>query len=94
MLQQIQINYDMNFEPKILTNKLQMLASLTFFNEQKVLWVMEWNESSVLRETIKFPKQGFSNFMFDKWLHMATFWSHVPLFTNPTFFQLQIFGKI
>jgi hypothetical protein len=78
----------------MLTNKLQMLASLTISNEQKVLWLMEWNKSSVLKETKKFSKQRFYNFMFDKWLHKATFWSHVPLFTNPTLFQLQISGKI
>jgi hypothetical protein len=33
-------SYDMNFEPKMLTKKLQMLASLGVFNEQKVLWFM------------------------------------------------------
>lgn len=32
---------------------------------------------SVLREVAKFPKQGFLNGTFDKWLHKATFWSQV-----------------
>jgi len=57
----------------MLTKKSQMLASLAISNEQEVLWLMQWNKSNVFREAKKFPKQGFSNFMFDKWLHKATF---------------------
>ncbi len=31
----------------------------------------------MLKEVAKFPKHGFSNGTFDKWLHKATFWSQV-----------------
>ncbi len=34
----------------------------------------------MLKEVAKFPKQGFLNGTFDKWLHKATFWSHENLF--------------
>jgi hypothetical protein len=35
-----------------------MLASSTISNEQKVLWLMQWNESNVLREA-KFQNKVF-----------------------------------
>jgi hypothetical protein len=57
----------------MLIEKLQMLALAMVSNEDKVSWLIQWNESSVLNEAINFPKQGFSNFMFDRWLHKATF---------------------
>jgi hypothetical protein len=31
----------------------------------------------VSKETIKFPKLGFSNGTFDKWGHKVTFWSQM-----------------
>ncbi len=49
---------------------------------------MQWNEYKVLKKAKKFPKQGFYDSMFDKWLHKATFWSEVPCSINPTFFEL------
>jgi hypothetical protein len=30
----------------------------------------------VLKEVVKFPKQGFLDGTFDQWLHKATFWFH------------------
>ncbi len=30
-----------------------------------------------MREARKFPKEGFSNGTFDKWLYKVTFWSQV-----------------
>jgi hypothetical protein len=65
---------------------MKMLASSIVSNEQKVSWLMNWNEFSVLKEAKKFPKQGFSNSTFDGWLHKATFWSQGPHFIDPTFF--------
>jgi hypothetical protein len=47
--------------------------------EQKVVWLRQWNEFRVLKGAKKFPKQGFSNIQFDKWLHKATFWYQVRL---------------
>jgi hypothetical protein len=57
----------------MLTKKLEMLAFALVTNEQKVFWLKLWNQSNVLRETTKFPKHGFSDGTFDKWLHKATF---------------------
>jgi hypothetical protein len=36
-----------------------------------------WNQSSVLKETTKFPQHGFSDGTFDKWLHKATLWPQI-----------------
>jgi hypothetical protein len=72
-LKQIQVHYDMNSEPKMFIEKLQMLASTQVSNEQKVSWLKLWNQFGVLKEAMKFPKQGFSDGTFDKWLHKATF---------------------
>ncbi len=63
----------MNLKLETLTKKLHMLASTQIINEQKVSWLKFWNQSSVLKEATKFPKHGFSNGTFDKWLHMVTF---------------------
>jgi hypothetical protein len=57
----------------MLTKKLEMLAFALVTNEQKVSWLKLWNQSNVLREATKFPKHGFSDGTFDKWLHKATF---------------------
>jgi predicted RNase H-related nuclease YkuK (DUF458 family) len=38
-LKQIEIHYDINSEPKMLTKKLEMLASTLVTNEQKVILV-------------------------------------------------------
>jgi len=35
----------------------------------------------VLWEATKFPKHGFSNEAFDKWLHKVTFWPHVNAYS-------------
>jgi hypothetical protein len=51
-----------------------MLTIATISNMKKVSWLIYKNESNVLREVKKIPKQGFSDSMFDKWLHKATFW--------------------
>jgi hypothetical protein len=55
----------MNFFKKF-TEKLHMLTSTHVTNEQKVLWLKLWNQSSVLKEARKIPKHGFSNGTFDK----------------------------
>jgi len=36
----------------------------------------------VLRETTKFPKHGFLDGTFEKWLHKATLWSHVNAYPS------------
>jgi hypothetical protein len=36
-----------------------------------------WNQFGVLREATKFPKHGFLDGTFDKWLYKMTFWSQV-----------------
>jgi hypothetical protein len=64
----------MNLELEMLTKKLQMLAYSCVTLEHKLPWFKKWNELSVLREAKKFPKQGFPNEQFDKWLHKVTFW--------------------
>jgi len=50
-----------------------MLACTHVTNEQKVSLLKIWNQSNVLKEAKKFPKQGFLNGAFDKWLHKTTF---------------------
>jgi hypothetical protein len=57
-----------------------MLASTLVSNEQNVSWLKLWNQFGVLKETAKFPKQGFSDGTFDKWFHKAIFWSQVNPF--------------
>jgi hypothetical protein len=37
-LKQIQIHYNMNLDPEMMTEKLQLLMSLQVNNEQKVYW--------------------------------------------------------
>jgi hypothetical protein len=63
----------MNSELEMFTKKLQMLAFSCVTPRQKLSWFKKWNELNVLREAKKFPKQGFSDEQFDKWLHKATF---------------------
>jgi len=69
----IQIHHDMNFNPEMFINKLQMLASTAVSNKHKFSWFIQWNESNVLKEANKIPKQGFSNTTVDQLLHKATF---------------------
>jgi hypothetical protein len=57
----------------MLTEKLRMLTFTHVTNEQKVLWLKLSNHSSVLKEARKFPKHGFLNGTFDKWLYKMTF---------------------
>ncbi len=56
---EIQVHYDMNSEPKMFTKKLQMLAYSCVTPQYKLSWLKTWNESNVLKEANKFPKQGF-----------------------------------
>jgi len=53
--------------------KLQMLIYHFINGEQKLAWLKQWNEFGVSKEAKKFPKQGFLESQFDKWLHKATF---------------------
>jgi hypothetical protein len=46
----------MNLEPKMLIEKLEMLASALVTNEQKVFWLKLWNQYDVLKE-----QQNFQN---------------------------------
>ncbi len=78
ILQQVWVHYNMNPNPKMMIEKLQLLVSLQVNNEQKVSWLKQWNQSSVLKEAQKFPKVKLSNAIFEKWLHKATFWFQVP----------------
>jgi hypothetical protein len=50
-----------------------MLASAMVMNEQKISWLKLWNQFDVLKEATKFPKHGFLDGTFDKWLHKANF---------------------
>jgi hypothetical protein len=52
-----------------------MLTYAHVMNEYKVSWLKLWNQSSVLKEVVKFPKHGFSNGTFNKWFHTTIFWS-------------------
>ncbi len=87
-LKEIQVHYDMNFKLEMLIEKLQMLAYARVFLEQKLTWLKQWNESSVIRKAKKFPTFGFMNVQFDKWFHKATFWHHVNILIQ---FSLWIF---
>jgi hypothetical protein len=51
-----------------------MLVSAQVSNEQKLSWLKLWNQSEMLKEEENFPKQGFLDRIFDKWLHKATLW--------------------
>jgi len=62
----------MNSESEMLTKKLQMLAFAYVTNEH-VYWLKLWNQYGVLKGATKFPKQGFLDGTFDKWLHKTTF---------------------
>jgi hypothetical protein len=44
----------------------------------------------VLKETMKFPKPGFLDAQFNKWLHKATFWYWVRLQTSLNAFPFLI----
>ncbi len=46
-----------------------------------------WNEFVVLQKGKKFPKLGFFDFQFNKWLHKATFWHQVFWFWMTSFFS-------
>ncbi len=50
-----------------------MLAYSCVIPQHKLSWLKTWNEFNVFKETKKFPKQGFLDKQFDKWLHKATF---------------------
>ncbi len=83
----IQFHYDMNLDSKMFIEKLQMLASAQVTNEQKV----SRNQSNVLKEAKKFPKQGFLDGTFDKWLHKTTFWFQVnPLLISTSKFLFKL----
>jgi hypothetical protein len=53
----------------MLIEKLHMLVYYSVSKEHKVSWLKQWNEFRVMKEAKKFPKHGFSNIQFDKWLH-------------------------
>ncbi len=67
-LEQVKMHYDMSFEPKMLTKKLQMLVTSYVSSEQKVKWFKKWNQPTVAREATKFPKQGLFDAICAKWL--------------------------
>ncbi len=48
--QQIHVHYNMNPNPKMMIEKLQLLVSSQMSNEQKVSWLKQWNQSPVFRE--------------------------------------------
>lgn len=58
----------MNSDPEMLTYKLQTLASSAIPNKQKVLWLMQWSKSNVLKQAKKFPIEGFFDSTFDRWV--------------------------
>jgi hypothetical protein len=58
----------------MLTEKLQMLVLACVSTDYKCFWLKQWNQFGITREAQKFPKQGFPNATFDKWLHITTFW--------------------
>ncbi len=85
-LKEIQVHYDMNSEPEMLTEKFQMLTYSCVLAKQKFLWFKVWNEFVVLHESKKFPKPKFFSSQFNKWLHKATFW-HKVFYFQMTFFH-------
>jgi hypothetical protein len=57
-LQQVHVHYNMNFNPKMMTEKLQLLVSSQVSNEQKVFWLKQWNQSFFLGKLKNFPRSG------------------------------------
>jgi hypothetical protein len=53
----------------------------------KVKWLQRWNQSATLRETLKFPKPGFNDSMFPKWLYKGTWWAQV-CFQSECYFKI------
>jgi hypothetical protein len=49
----------MNLKLEMLAKKLQMSTYSSVTPQHKLSWFKKWNELSVLRDTKKFPKQGF-----------------------------------
>ncbi len=44
-----------------------------YISKVELSLLKQWNESNVLKKANIFPKQGFLDIQFDKWLHKATF---------------------
>jgi hypothetical protein len=44
---EIQVHYDMNSKSKMLIEKLQMLTYMCVSLERKIIWLKQWNESSI-----------------------------------------------
>jgi hypothetical protein len=47
------------------TKKLQILVYSCVSLDQKLTWLKQWNESNVLKEVKKFPKQDFLDIQID-----------------------------
>ena len=83
-LEQVKLHYEMHSEAtlEMSQEKLWALAVSAMQPSQKVKWLERWNKSASFRETQKFPKPGFNDADFVRWLHKATWWSQV-LFLHP-----------
>ncbi len=64
-----------------------MLTYSYILAKQKLSWLEMWNEFIVLWKAKIFPKHGFFDSQFDKWLHKETFWHHVFYFWMTIFFS-------
>ncbi len=50
-----------------------MLVSTFVNTKQNFFWLRQWNQFGVIKEAQKFPKHGFLDANFDKWLQRAIF---------------------
>jgi hypothetical protein len=72
-LEKVKAHYECNDDsPEMQQEKLWMLVTSAMSPTMKVKWLQRWNQSATLREALKFPKPGFNDSMFPKWLHKAT----------------------
>ena len=82
-LEQIKLLYE-KFEsaPEMQKEKLYLLSTSAMPVTMKVKRLQRWNSLLSIRESHRFPKQGFSNVVFLPWLHKATWWAQVHIFPS------------
>ena len=78
-LKEIKAHYEKFDEPKMLQEKLYILAISAMPPRMMVKWLQRWNSSVAIRDAHRFPKASFADSKFPEWLNRATWWAQVSI---------------
>ena len=56
-----------------------MLAISAMPPRMMVKWLQQWNSSTTIRDSHRFPKVGFADSKFPEWMNRTTWWAQVSI---------------